>query len=431
MNLIKKAVKSLFKEGLFQTYYKFKLHYYRKKSGEEVFQFDQLIYKYQWDEAITLGQKLIKKYPRYFYIYRRLALCYYRKDQRELSKITMQRALELKLNMHINKIVKRINKSTLFEGLLVSEFVYLGGHQNIGFIIQKQQTGNGLKEYITKICEKDVFKKELQLYTEIVERFPMIKSITPKVYSVNEINDLSFITMDKINGNKPGVDNLEKIIELDFKITSIKYRDVADWFGAPKENKGLIFPGKNIMLTLDFLIYIHLESANQDIFKGVIKRINRLQYSQQTIDLITRMEKIILGNRLYEQLDISEHYSLQHGDFREYNMRIESDGNIYLYDWGRMMVGPKWLGMAGYLWDKQIPFGIILKTYLSGRFAKHHLQPIEKLFFVYVLVLGWFLFMEKHEFENNPDINRAVAYIEEQMHEIHEIIVFQNEGIPV
>lgn len=418
MSIFIKVYKSLVHHGISTTYQRLTIYFYQRLSKKQNKHFDKLIHTRQLEESIKFGEYLIKRYPKYYLFYRKLALCYYRKKQNRLSSEMMQRSLELKLNLPIIKIIEEVYSAVNLPGSITSEYIYLGGHNNYGILRLKQLKGNQVKEYISKICETNATRKELLFYNQILERFPKLQQIVPRIYSVSEISDISFITMEKINGDKPISDEFEKVIEMDFLVTSIKYGEIADLLSDSNFNKKLIYSANKTLSTLESFVSIKNESFNIEIFRVIYRKLSEQAYSEKTFQLFKRLEGIIVDKKMCEHISLEQHYSLQHGDFRKGNMLIDHGNNMFLIDWGRIMIGPTWLGMLGYLWKKSISFEEIFENYLSTS----HLKPIEKLFFVYTLILGWFLFMEKEDFERDRKIPNAVEYMDSLGNELRKTI---------
>ncbi|MGP4106327.1 hypothetical protein [Virgibacillus sp. L01] len=86
-----------------------------------------------------------------------------------------------------------------------------------------------------------------------------------------------------------------------------------------------------------------------------------------------------------------------------------------------MSIGPSWCDIAGFLGESKYSFERIHTEYINSEVSSH-LEPIEKLFLVYTIIVLWFTEFSKEEFDNSHDIylRPAIELLEEMATELNE-----------
>ncbi|MCI1590690.1 phosphotransferase [Heyndrickxia oleronia] len=420
MHLLKKTYKIIIHEGFFALFHKFLLW---KKYKSFVKQISQ---KY-WKKAIILGEKLILRYPNEIECYQLLAECYRELGQNNLANLTLKKGLHL--YMPLEKIVDCIRKGFNNQTISFSEYCYLGGEQNLGCIEHILKDIEDEKKYLTKISFMSSNEKERHFYTKIYPRFQSIKTITPRVVQYQELTsgNLLLITMEKIQAtNLYQIEEIiNKVMNASKIISSIKYTEVSNLLPKPDFDKDFqLFHSYLIdhpICALHSFIAIHKREANEQLFYLMSKRMQELNYSVKSKSLIKRLENAILANRLYTHISPELHYSLQHGDFDTHNILIEeTSSKLYIIDWGNMRIGPEWVDIAGFFGLSKIRFQVINNQFLLNDAFSGHLEPIEKLFFIYTLIVTWFVVFTVEEFNEKIEdyLRPAVLSIESMILEL-------------
>ena len=383
----------------------------------------------QWDKATRYGERLVKRFPKRIDYAHRLATCYKSLGNTELATNTLKKALDLNLN--IKAIVGEMEKGFQSISFLESKYVFLGGEQNLGCIEHTIIVNGEEENYLTKISTKWGLEKEKQFFRKIYNKFPVMRTLTPKLINIKEIKgmDASFITMERINGTEPLLnrENLEKVIHANNLISSIKLAELRECCIETNLDRNFELICKNVknhpICALHSFQSIHKESTNKQLFHLVYERMKKGKYSSASFKIISRLEKAILGYHLFNHLNLDIHYSLQHGDFNTHNMLMhEATGKLYIIDWGNMMIGPTWVDLAGFFGQSKMPFHVIYEDYLESSEASNNLEPIEEIFFIYTLIITWFIVFNQKEFEELQDLYMLPAI------ELLESIVMEKFG---
>jgi hypothetical protein len=401
-HLIKQFYTILTHDGLHALFYKIMI---RMKSSYYL----NLLAREQWDKAHKTGKNLVKILPQKIEYFQRLAVWYKEMGNDELATYSLERGLALFISPE--KLIDMIESN--YVSSLKSKYIYLGGAGNLGCIEHTQEENGKDTKYLTKISTHSGIENEKLFYLRIYKYFPKLRDITPKLINLIELRteNLILITMHKVEGSEPTVCKklIKDAISTNNIITSIKYRELKDLIPKPNfdEEFTLInseFPNHPISALHSF-VSIYKKSTNQQLFHLIYKRIQEKKYSSDSVKLMKRLEKIIFDIELFHKINLDIHYTLQHGDFYKYNMITDRVSNkLYILDWGNMRIGPSWVDMAGFMGHLKIPFHTIYHEYLLDHDANCYLDSIEKICFVYTLIVTWFIIFTQSEFDQMLDI---------------------------
>jgi thiamine kinase-like enzyme len=391
----KRIIKILLKNGLIGT---IKKYIYASRQGKFT--------KYYYDKnsllkAIKIGEKLIKMYPEELYNYQKLARTYWKKNDDTNAIHTLRRGLKINSNCDLEEIINKIEiniaKGNNFKS---NKLVFKGGHQNFGLI---EHTSSDNKILLTKIMPFKQSKGEY-IIKDLQEKYLRFRSITPNILNILKEKDLCFITMEKIEGEEPKkIDTkyINKVYEIDSSITSVKYYDLSGLLYHQAITEKIIFNDEKLdryelLMALNF---VHKRSVNVEIFTSIKKYLINHNYSANSLNTIDSLREMIVGSKYSEGIIPEKHFTLQHGDFFEDNMLLnQQSGDLKVIDWGGIRVGPRWIDIAGFLANTRQPFSAIQQHFLDHERCDY--EPIEKLFFIYALVVLWTVILTKEEFEN-------------------------------
>lgn len=389
---------------------------------------NKYITKKKWKKAINLGERLVKVYPENLYYHLKLAESYEGINNGFRANSIIEKGM--KLNFNLNDMIKKIEYEVRAGLPIDSRYILLGGLNNAGFIIHKRKGGWGVTNYITKISPETSSKKEKLFYREVYSHHPGLKLITPKLVNLLELDyaKVSLITMEKIEGDKPEINDktIQEVIEINNIITSIQYSEVIDLYKHSDFDEIKIIgekASKEPFAAFHSFVSIHKEATNKNIFSYIYQGMKGLNYTEGSFKLIKRLEKVIIGKGLYRQIMPKLHFSLQHGDYFHQNFVLEEKRKrLYILDWGYMGIGPKWTDMAGFFGRLNLPFNYVNNSYLSNKKAANHLEPIEKIFFIYTLIVTWFIVLSREEFDltHNSYLTPAIEHLEHLEQQINQ-----------
>jgi thiamine kinase-like enzyme len=376
--------------------------------------FYKLVHKGEWEKAIKIGENLLVIFPRNIDYHRMVARCYQNINNHKCANDIITKCESL--NFDLNQVIK-ILQERLGENSCESKYVRLDGFNNRGMIVHTSVDN----EYLTKISQSKHSRMEKLFYLKVIDYFPTLKNVTPFLKDFFEIPniELFLITTKKIDGEKPPINKniISQAGHISKTVSSIKYSQVKEWFPI-KVNK----EGHPIIDLLWSFTSINEKSTNTKLINTIYKKMKTQNYSTTSLNSIKRVEKVILKNEMYENINPEIHFSIQHGDFFSWNLIKEKHtNNLYLIDWGLMRIGPTWCDMAGFLGEVKYPFELIKEDYLCNKEFSEQLDEVEKLFFIYTLIAVWFTKFSKEEFETSHDtyLNPAIETLEEMVIEMN------------
>ncbi|WP_100012059.1 phosphotransferase [Lentibacillus sediminis] len=386
--------------------------FYMKLRGKwQSITFEKRIMKEKWEEAVEIGENLTSIFPKNDRYPQQLALCYQKLGRNKKANKIIQGYL--KLNSDLNEMIDFLEHTFDSPSILDSKYVRIRGKNNDGLIEHNFSDG---KAYLTKMSRNPKHNvMEKLFYLKVYGYYPVIKNTTPKLINFAEIekDHLMLFTMEKIEKKefKMTTNTITQVAEICKAISSIKYGEIRNWF--PMQAHEVCHDLQKLLWSFSS---IHKEPRNKEVFDFIHEKINKLNYSRNSKTLIKRMEDIIINKRIYKELNPLIHYSIQHGDLFHYNLLWEKSSNkLYVIDWGTVRIGPAWCDMAGFLGKEKITFQEIQSSYLLNNNVSGHLKPIEKLFFIYTLIVVWLIKFSKKEFENSHEthILPAIELMEE------------------
>lgn len=380
---------------------------------------EKYIAQNRWEKAAKIAEKLVHRFPQKIEYYQALARCYKKLGKDDLSTEVIQKGLELVISP--SDLQEEIKKELGVGTNVRTTYVYMGGEYNLGCYEHVLVNNGDKKIFFTKISTKSSSEREKLFYSLIYKSFPKVREITPIITSFKELSkhNLSLITMEKIEGKKPSQNEkiLTEAIRINKIVSSIKYWKIKGHFPLVNFDREFYLLcnkySNHPICALHSFESIHKKTTNQKVFYLVLKRIQDLNYSQKSYILMKQLESIILDRELFNKIDPELHYTLQHGDFYINNMLLnEKSGKLHIIDWGNMRIGPPGLDLAGLFGQLKQPFNVVNEKYLLNPDVS--LEPIEKLFFIYALIIVWFIVFTQREFDGQCDscLRPAVEEIE-------------------
>jgi thiamine kinase-like enzyme len=98
-----------------------------------------------------------------------------------------------------------------------------------------------------------------------------------------------------------------------------------------------------------------------------------------------------MDNHLYNWIQPDKHYSLLHGDLGYQNVIFDKfDGMPRILDWSTYTIGPHFIDIARYLTSLLVPYSTIKTLYLDDNPNGQRLSTIERIFFLYAVILFYF-----------------------------------------
>src|SRR5699024_3440426 len=169
------------------------------------------------------------------------------------------------------------------------------------------------------------------------------------------------------------------------KVSTIKSSDIVEKY----PNPNYLFQMKNRAISIViFFTQIHKRSYNEQLFKLLYKLLNQNNYSETVIQLVSKLESLIMDNKLYALINPEEHYSLLHGDLIKPNIKNDGKENdIKIFDWATFTTGPHFIDIARYLSDLLMPYSEVKDLYLNNQDTGGKLCVIEKILLNYSLTL--------------------------------------------
>ncbi len=348
-----------------------------------------------WEKALQYESNKKKHY-----IFSNLARCYRHLKEPEQVNLNMQIYLELTHDLKMEDIFELLRKElTAGPEQVTSKYSHKQGEENYGFIEHTLRTDQGMNKYLTKITDANTVKtnKEIYFYRDVCERFPVLKQITPSPVNITNLKEkgLALLTLEKIEGTYPKEKkHMPEIIKALNVLYSIKYEELPAVLGEYVSDSGFQlndFKKTSGERVKNIFAAIEQASTNANVFKWLYQNVENIDPSDLLLDLIRKLEKLIIGERFYEKIIPANNYSLLHGNFGKTNTLIDGHGKLFIFDWDSYAIGPKGFDLAYYFWKQRWSFRKIDEVFLEQKEASDCLTDLDKLFFIYTLIVLRFI----------------------------------------
>jgi len=368
--------------------------------------------------AVNIAKKLIELAPDNSQNYFRLGTSYAQLNKKSEAEKEFLKGLEYYHNININDLKQKIQKdfSDNYEEV-ATKYVFLGGRSNYGAFVHKFWN----RKLITKISKYDInSKRERMFYEEVIKEFPRLKKHVPYFISSKKMDNMLYLTIELVERDNQKTESIKSILSTSEEISSIPYEEIVKKF--PNINYSYRMSNKPNPLTVLFT-RIHEENYNNSVFTSMYDIIEQNNYPSSTHQVIKKIETLIMNYELYKFIDPSVHYSLLHGDYNKSNSIInKSDKLIKVIDWELFKIGPHFMDIARYLSGSLKSYSEVKKIYLDNIELGGKLTLIERIFFLYALILLYILTFRERKIEQKMTnyINPALRDLEKITNEFLE-----------
>lgn len=386
------------------------------KWNQKYEEFNEYYTNEQWGKVIQVAGKTLQTGKADQKFHRKLANAYIQMNNEDKADWHMRKAFSLNNTSDLENIIDEIEAST-FGGhrKIHSQFAYLGGEANLGFIEHIEVKGIVTSKYLTKIVPIEYpfdhfAKKERYFHQEVRMKYPVLQPLTLEIIDYAEMKEeqLLLMTFPKLINNGIGRENFADLIRITEKIS------VA--IPASKIKKILKVTDKGKAYQLASLM--HKPSTHAIIFKSIRSKIKDLYHRDELEQVVAQMEAIILGLKLYKEINPAEDYVFCHGDLNESNIIYnKKEANYFVIDWSSYGLGLKGYDLARLFADSGVPFSEINEFYLTKIRKKDEENKVNQIFFVYHLFIFWIdsLDLKNVEEEIAQNMIPAVNYVKELM----------------
>lgn len=349
--------------------------------------------------AIDVSIKLVNLNPKKSTNHFKLGESYAQMNKNEEAKTNFLRGLEIHHGLDIEELKNEIRSGFLeSEEGFSTDYVFLGGRGNYGAFLHNYQG----KKLFTKISRHTLrAKRERIFYKEICESYPRLKKHVPSYIDSKVIDNILYLTIEMIEGTPDIVEPIEDILSTSQKISSIPYEEIAKEY--PNLNYSFQLKNKPNPMIIYFT-KIHEKYYNEKLFSSLYTLMEQNNYPDSIYSIIQQLESFIMDYHLYEFIYPDEHYSLIHGDYNKSNSKIDKqDNTIKVFDWELFKIGPHFIDIVRYLSGTLVPYSDVKKIYLNNEEFGGRLSLIEKIFFLYALILLYILTLGEKKIGNEID----------------------------
>lgn len=390
------------------------------EENEEMLQELYFVYKkrHEWRKAKTIADRLVELNPQQANYYFQLGRAYaFLKDDTS-AKEAYVAGLQKRHEVSFPDLIAEVTQGfTSPADEIFTDYLYIKGKNNFGALFHTA----GEKQYLTKIAKYNQHAKREELfYKAVCTQFPQLQNIVPAFIHSKVLNRILYLTTEWIDGVERDAHPSSEMLELSRTISSVPYSSVMHAYGKPTYT----FQYRNRpAFIIQFFTEIHVKETNEKLFKELYKLLEEKRYPKAVQEVIQRLEKQIIPHGLYAYIDPEYHYSLMHGDFHSGNcIRNSKNGALYIVDWASFTTGPHFLDIARYLSKALFTFREVREIYFDDEQTGGRLTDIERIFFLYALVLLYILRLkEKAEKEYvNTCIIPALEELEQLVQQFTE-----------
>jgi len=346
----------------------------------------------EWESALHVAKSLIKKNPKHADYHFRLGRSYSFLFKNKKAKKAYYEALELTHHIPFEQLIEKIQSRFAEDTSDVrSTYVFIDGKNNLGAFIHDYRG----EKFITKISKythkNNGAGREETFYKNICADFPQLNTIVPQYVDSLVLDKISYLTIEMIDtiSEHPTANHIQKIMAASQKISTIPYEGIHNRYQLP--NYVFQFKKGRAISVVHFFTRIHEETFNKRLFEAVHLIMKQHKYPRGIRHLMQRLESVIMTNRLYAYMEPEKHYSLLHGDFAFQNILMkEKDATPWVIDWTSFTIGPHFIDLARYFTSQLLPYSEVKARYIEDKDTGQKLSEIERIFFLYALILFYF-----------------------------------------
>lgn len=377
------------------------------KTSKEKEQFQFYLIKEEWEKAIEIGHVLEKTESVSHDFYQIMAIAYSEIRHTKKATINMKKCLEQYIGEDVDRFIKKASNLIYSESKMISEYVYLGGKNNLGLITHKDRDEKK-ETYMTKIIPQEsshesLIEKEIAFNEKIRKRSQSLQSITPALISDDDFKEqhLKLLTFEKKGKGLVAKVAFNKILELNRIVTdSISYENGIDLL------KGNVTREEWKM---------HKRNTHISFIRAMRETSEEIDNIGDLTAYIDRIEQVIVESEAYKEIIPKRDYFFCHGDLNKGNIIFdEREEHYYIIDWTHYGFALRGHDPANYILKFDCDFSEVLTNYLPKISIFNSTNSLEERFFVYKLLIGWIKQLTKENTKRNIEkkIGPAVAYLE-------------------
>jgi tetratricopeptide (TPR) repeat protein len=342
-----------------------------------------------WVSGKNAAQSLIHLNPKQADYHFRLGRSYSFLMHYKKAKKAFKEGLQYKHGRPLNEVMREIQLSFSENPEEVrSKYIFIDGKNNLGAFIHEYKG----RKYFTKISHyttKNIGAgREETFYKHLCADFTQLKETSPDYIDSRVIDNISYLTLEAIESAYNGP-QFKRVIELSQKITAVSYRQVHEKYPIP--DYVYQFKRGRAISVVHFFTQIHDKAFNEKLFESLYLIIKQNKYPEAAKQIIHRLQSAIMDNQLYSLIEPEKHYSLLHGDFAYQNVLLRKENKRPVaIDWTSYTIGPHFIDIARYVTSLLLPYAQVEKEYLENEQSGRKLSLIERIFFLYALILFYF-----------------------------------------
>ena len=279
------------------------------------------------------------------------------------AEIIMKRYLEFIFGKSIHTIIKSVEKQIFgCHDNVSTEYKYFKGMNNAGILEHQVDSGALRSKYISKITTTGCtaiskIQKEKYFYDNIRCEFPSLEVLTPERINfmcIKKRPKIFCATYEKIDGHIPDLCDIDQVIALSNKISSIDTAKTKDFLLKHPTGVPRLVPHMHLGITYKINHY------------RMLSHLKILCDATEVRKIVNTMQKIFIKDKLYQYLQKEEHFTFNHLDFHYNNILINPDTDkSYVVDWEKYGLAPFGTAMANYFFSINASFDTIYNTYLK------------------------------------------------------------------
>jgi hypothetical protein len=231
--------------------------------------------------------------------------------------------LENNLYSELDSILKKkLNHNIILEDT---------GWSHFGLITHSDK---GVIKYFTKIKKlnnKEALDSiEYKFYSELRTSNWQLKDFTPSLVHMSTEGRYLMLTTEFVHGRKPQLEDLSIIKKAYSVIHKLKYKEL---------RSSLEYTTFLYVLSQEGIFNLFSNKYYQAILTDIDKK-SRIAINKYELENdLTYLYSIFYKNKLDKSINFKKDLVLQHRDFGSHNCKIDSAGNIKIYDWETYSLG--------------------------------------------------------------------------------------------
>ena len=318
-------------------------------------EFRSLVDQRRLEEAVRIGEVILRRSPGDQRVRRTLANCHARLGRHERADEILRGGLSERFLEGLAEplaVVGRAIDPNAIAG--APEWMLLPKGVSNVCVVDHGLRDKGGFEYVTKVLRGTRRHKEVAFYESVRDWAPGIARIAPRMLMCQELPSLgvTLLSIEKVRGRLANHGDLSLAADTSEVLSThdlppvLTPSPLARFVRDAMRRQEAWHRSRRIPLRETFS-YVHQRSVNTRILERLEVACRAQRWPSVALRVLQRLRRAVIGGGLHRQVVPKRDYGFVHGDFQTANLILdEDDGRLRVLDWESYRFGPPAIDIA-------------------------------------------------------------------------------------